>query len=144
MVACAFRQFRSNQIESQTGSTSETFYETISDIPVTNPQASALPSSNINVSRLPVHQHGTERLSAHDSSTNMISLCSALQSPLWQHKEFFRNSLHNENNTNSNADTSSIDSVETSLGPVYEAPYINHYHPLGRSCERVSHMYDEC
>ncbi|CAG2255081.1 unnamed protein product [Mytilus edulis] len=113
-------------------------YETINDTVVTNPHAPALP--NI-VSRLYVHPLHTERCFAHTSSSNVENVLYSLQahSTIPDTLNVDKN-LNNENNADSYSDISSTYSEEASLDLVYEAPYINHYQPLGRRLERVPHL----
>lgn len=153
MIAGAFKTTRSNPSQPDnhidTERASETLYETINETEVINVHASPLLCSNLNVSRLQVLPIDPESFSLHGQSTNIQSMVNSLFNPLRsppkQSDVLFSNILHNENNINSNSETSSTHSCRTSsLCLVYEAPYINHYHPLGMSCERVSHVYDEC
>ncbi|CAC5399470.1 unnamed protein product [Mytilus coruscus] len=146
VVAGAFKTIRSNPSEPDnnidTERASETLYETINDTEVISSHASPLPCSNLNVSRLQVYALEAESFSVHSPSTNTQSSFNAPRSPPNQPDVLFSTSLHNKD---SNSEASSTHSFGTSsLCLVYETPYINHYHQLGRSCERVSHVYDEC
>lgn len=150
MVAGALKTIRSSPNQphnnTDTARASETVYETINETELINANASSLPCANLNISRrLQVHTIDPESVSVHGQSTNMQSLFNALRSAPNQSNVLFSNILQNENNKDSNSEASSTHSFRTSsVCLVYEAPYINHYHPLGMSCERVSHVYDEC
>ncbi|CAC5386758.1 unnamed protein product [Mytilus coruscus] len=147
VIVGIFKTIRSYLNESDnnmnTERATEFLYETINDTAITNPLAAS--SARSNVSILQLHTAGRERFPVHSSATNTQDICNALQSPLKTQDAFCgNNTLHNKNDTDSNTDISSTHSLGTSLGFVYEMPYENHYHPLGRTCERVSHLYDEC
>lgn len=119
-------------------------YETINDTEVTNTHAAALSSLNIIVSSLQVQPLGMERYSGRSQTMNIQNVMYSLESPSTIPNTLnFDKNLNNENNADSNSDLSSTYNVETSLDLVYEAPYVNHYQPLGRNLERVPHVYDE-
>lgn len=147
VVAVALKTIRPHSNESVDNTNTERTetdppYETINDTVVTNPHAPALP--NI-VSRLHVHPLDTERCFAHTSSSNVENVLHSLQahSTIPDTLNVDKN-VNNEKNADSYSDISSTYSEEASLDLVYEAPYINHYQPLGRRLERVPHVYDEC
>lgn len=123
----------------------EFMYETINDSEISNVHESALVSSEINVLRPQMRVIQTEMFLAHSSSTSVQSLFNAKEATTGIPDSICGNK--NLNNENNNSDTSSTRSLETSAthtGIIYEPPYINHYHPLGRRLERLSHVYDEC
>lgn len=87
----------------------------------------------------------TELFLAHSSSTNMQSLVNAQESVPGNQDSICGNKyLNNENNNSDTSSTHSLGTSGTSIGLIYEPPYVNHYHPLGRRWERLSHVYDEC
>lgn len=123
----------------------ELIYETINDSEISNVQELALVSSEINVLRPQMCVIQTEMSLAHTSSTSVQSLFNAKEATAGIPDSICGNkNLNNENNNSDTSSTRSLGTSATSIGQIYEPPYINHYHPLGMRLERLSHVYDEC